>query len=188
MNFNSHTEIKDKHAILSPSVYHWTNYQDDQKLEARFVAYRAAKRGTDLHDLAHTAIKLGVNLSTSSKTLAMYVRDGIDYNMEVEQPLYYSPNCFGSADTISFRRKTLRIHDLKTGMTKSSMRQLEVYAAIFCLEYGINPYDINMNLRIYQNKSVNVLDGDPDVITYIMERIIDYDMKLDILKEGGVLS
>jgi hypothetical protein len=32
----------------------------------------------------------------------MYVNDAIGYNMKVEQPLYYSENCFGHADTLCF--------------------------------------------------------------------------------------
>ncbi len=118
MNFNSHYAIDGKHAFLSPSSYHWINY-DETKLEARWISQRAAVRGTNLHLLAHNAIKLGVKLSTANKTLSMYVNDGIGYKMNVEQPLYYSDNCFGTADCISFRRRTLRIHELKTGLART---------------------------------------------------------------------
>lgn len=187
MIFNSHSAVSGKHALLSPSSYHWINYKDDQKLHARFLAQQAAARGTALHDLAHNAIKLGVKFSTANKTLSMYVRDGIGYKMEVEQPLYYSDNCFGTADTISFRRGTLRIHDLKTGIIQTSFHQLEVYAAIFCLEYGVNPYDIEMEFRIYQNDEVRVEIGNPDQIAYIMDRIVDFDMKINHLRNGGEL-
>lgn len=182
MNFNTHSAIEGKHAFLSPSSYHWINY-DEQKLDARWTANRAAARGTSLHDLAHQAIRLGVKLSTANKTLSMYVTDGIGYKMNVEQPLYYSDNCFGTADTISYRRKTLRIHDLKTGMTKTSQKQLMVYAAIFCLEYGISPFDIDIELRIYQNEAVDVCIPDPDELLHIMDRIITFDRRIELLKE-----
>lgn len=182
MIFNTHSVLTGKHSFLSPSNYHWINYTD-QKLEARFYSVRAAARGTALHELAHTAIVLGVKLSKADPTLSMYVNDAIGYKMSVEQPLYYSENCFGHADTISFRRNTLRIHDLKTGITPASPHQLEVYAAIFCLEYGVSPYDINMEFRIYQNKTVQVYDGVPEVIMDIMDRIIDFDQKIERLKE-----
>ena len=185
MDFNSHYALAGKHALLSPSQYHWINYTD-QKLEARFTASQAAARGTALHDLAHNAINLGVKLSPANKTLAMYVNDAIGYKMTSEQPLYYSDNCFGTADTISFRRKKLRIHDLKTGITKSSVHQLEVYAALFCLEYDYSPFDIEMEFRIYQNMEAQIYDGDPEVILDIMNTIVEFDDKIEFMKERGL--
>ena len=186
MRFNRHSEIEGRHAFLSPSTYHWVNY-DDQKLEARFASYSAAARGSALHQLAHDAIKLRVKLSRQNPTLSMYVNDAIGYNMHVEQPLYYSENCFGTADAISFRRNTLSIHYLKTGLGKTSFKQLEVYAAIFCLEYSIDPYSIKMEFRIYQNHEVAVMEGDPEAITFIMHKIVDSDQKLEALKSEGDL-
>lgn len=186
MNFNTHLAISGKHAFLSPSNYHWVNYTDE-KLITRFTAAQAAARGTALHDLAHEAIRLGIKLSKSNPTLSMYVNDAIGYKMQVEQPLYYSDNCFGHADTISFRRNTLRIHDLKTGVTPASFTQLEVYSALFCLEYNISPYDINIELRIYQNKEVNILDGNPDIIFNIMDKIIFFDQKIEMMKAEEML-
>lgn len=184
MNFNRHLTLEGKHAFLSPSSYHWVNY-DAEKLEARWTAARAAARGTSLHELAHQAIRLGVRLSTANKTLSMYVTDGIGYKMEVEQPLYYSDNAFGTADTISFRRKTLRIHDLKTGLVKTSDKQLEVYAALFCLEYGVSPFDIEIELRIYQNDEVRVSIPDPERILYIMDKIMYFDQQIELMKENS---
>jgi hypothetical protein len=186
MNFNSHLALQGKHSFLSPSNYHWINY-NDQKLDARWATYRASVRGTALHALAHDAIKLGVKLAKSNSTLSMYVNDAIGYKMEVEQPLYYSDNCFGTADAICFRRGTLRIHDLKTGVTPASVHQLEVYAAIFCLEYMIDPFEIKIELRIYQNGECVIYDADPNVIAHIMDRIVELDAKIEMLRaqEGG---
>lgn len=107
MIFNRHSDLKGKHAFLSPSSYSWLNY-NDQKLEARFHSVMAAQRGSDLHALAHEAIRLGVKLSRSHQALSTYVNDAIGYKMVCEQTLYYSENCFGTADTISFRRQKLR--------------------------------------------------------------------------------
>ena len=36
------------------------------------------------------------------------------------------------------------------------MEQLLIYAALFCLNYGIRPGDISFELRIYQNNEINV--------------------------------
>lgn len=185
MDYNKHLGLNGKHALLSPSNYHWVNY-NDQKLEARYISARAAARGTDLHELAHQAIKLGVKLSKADPTLSKYVNDAIGYKMEVEQPLYYSDNCFGHADTLSFRRGKLRIHDLKTGISPASVHQLEVYAAIFCLEYAVNPFEIEIELRIYQSGDVKIWEGDPEVISRIMDTIVDFDHKIEMMKERGL--
>ena len=182
MNFNRHSGLEGKHAFLSPSNYHWLNYTE-QKLEARFSSVNAARRGTRLHDLAHEAIDLRVKLAKSNKALATYVNDAIGYKMHCEQPLYYSDNCFGTADTICFRRNKLRIHDLKTGISHASEKQLEVYAAIFCLEYQIDPFDIDIELRIYQREEVRVFEPYPEGIVAIMDKIVEFDLQVEAMKE-----
>jgi hypothetical protein len=181
MLFNKHSELAGLHAFLSPSKYHWINY-DEEKLDRVFTARMAAQRGTDLHNFALDAIRLGVKLPKSAKTLHLYVNDAIGYRMTPEQPLFYSENAFGTADTISFRRNKLRIHDLKTGLSPSSVHQLEVYAALFCLEYHFKPHDIEIELRIYQNDEVQVYEADPDVIVHIMDKIITFDKRVTALR------
>jgi hypothetical protein len=108
-------------------------------------------------------------------TVGMYINDALKFKMTCEQVLYYSENCFGTADTIAFRYNTLRIHDLKTGVFPGSVHQLEVYAALFCLEYDKNPFDIKIELRIYQDNEIAVYDADPEDIVYIMEKIQEFD-------------
>lgn len=184
MNFNSHSDLIGKHAFLSPSKYHWVNYTDE-RLAARFISAMAARKGTELHDFAQEAIRLRIKLPRTKTTLNMYVNDAIGFKMETEQPLFYSPNCFGHADAISFRNDLLRIHDLKTGITQTSHHQLEVYAAIFCLEYGIAPDTIGMSLRIYQNDEIREHEPYPDVIDNIMDKIIYFDQKIEALKLEG---
>lgn len=183
MIFNQHSGLNGKHAFLSPSSYHWLNY-DDQKLEARFHSVMAARRGTDLHNLAHEAIRLGVKLAKSNQALSTYVNDAIGYKMVCEQPLYYSDNCFGTADTLSFRRSKLRIHDLKTGITATSMTQLEVYAALFCMEYGYSPFDIEIELRIYQRDDIRIHVPIPEALLTIMDKIIYFDQQIEAIKEA----
>jgi len=184
MLFNDHSSLEGQHAFLSPSNYHWINY-DDEKLETRWRKARAHILGTQLHEFAHNAIKLGIKLPKSQKTLNLYVNDAIGYKMACEQALLYSDNAFGIADAISFRRNTLRIHDLKTGVTPASFKQLHVYAALFCLEYNYSPFEINMELRIYQKNEVLIDFPDPDEIKRIMDRIVDFDIKIELLKERG---
>ncbi len=184
MNFNRRSELLGRHAILSPSNPAWLNY-DSQKMESRYYALYAARRGTDLHALAHEAIRLGVRLSKGNLAMAKYVSDAIQFRMVCEQTLYYSDNCFGTADTISFNRGKLRIHDLKTGITHASERQLEIYAALFCLEYAFNPASIEIELRLYQRNEVKVFVPDPEVIMWIMERIVEHDNHIESIKEAG---
>jgi hypothetical protein len=181
MIFNKHSNLVGLHAFLSASKYHWINY-DDQKLDASFISAMAARRGSELHDLAHQLIRLGVKLPKTATTLNMYVNDALGYRMAPEQVLFYSENCFGTADAISFRRNKLRIHDLKTGITPTSVHQLEVYAALFCLEYGFKPTELEIELRIYQSDEVRTYEGDPDVITHIMDKIKTFDQRIRELR------
>ena len=170
MKFNNHRNLEGHHAFLGASKYHWINY-DEEKLVYTYNKYLATLRGTTLHDFAAQAIKLGQKLPKSKKTLNMYVNDAIGFKMTPEQPLYYSENCFGTADAICFRNNLLRIHDLKTGVTPAHMEQLMIYAALFCLEYKIKPGEIDIELRIYQNDEVDVYNPTTDEIAHIIDRI-----------------
>jgi len=143
----------------------------------------AARRGTDLHAFAHEAIRLGIKLPRATRTLNLYVNDAIGFKMVTEQPLYYSDNCFGHVDSIAFRRNTLRIHDLKTGISSTKETQLEVYAALFCLEYQIDPFEIEIILRIYQSDEVREYIPDPADILYIMNKIVDFDNQVEQFKK-----
>lgn len=182
MIFNQHSRLRGIHAFLGASNYHWINYTDD-KLKSVYQNDIAKKRGTELHDLADRLIKLKVKLPRSSKTLNRYVNDAIGFKMSPEQILYYSDNCFGTADSISFKNNILRIHDLKTGFTPASMAQLRIYAALFCLEYDHNPNDIDqIILRIYQNDDVIEEIAEPTDILYIMDKIKKFDIIIDKMK------
>jgi hypothetical protein len=140
----------------------------------RWTAAQASAYGTAQHEYAHREIEAN-RLSDLVGTVGLYINDAIQYRMTCEQVLYYSENCFGTADTIAFRYNTLRINDLKTGVYPGSVHQLEVYAALFCLEYDKDPFSIKMELRIYQDNEVLVYDADPEDIVFIMERIQEFD-------------
>ena len=184
MRLKSHSQLQGRHAFLSPSNYHWINYTEE-RLAERFVSAMAARRGTELHDFAHEAIRLGISLPDNGSTLSMYVNDAIRFEMSVEQPLHYSENCFGHADTLSYVPGLLRVHDLKTGYIPGSHHQLEVYAALFCLDYIVSPFEIDMELRIYQSDEVRSFDPYPETISHLMDKIILFDQKIQQLKEEG---
>ena len=174
MLFNNHKDLEGSHAFLGASKYHWINY-DPEKLAATYKNYLATLKGTELHDFAAKAINLGVKLPKAKKTLNMYVNDAIGYSMTPEQVLYYSPNCFGTADSISFRNNFLRIHDLKTGETPAHIEQLMIYAALFCLEYKVKPGEIKFELRIYQFDDIMICNPTAEDILPIMDKIISFD-------------
>lgn len=183
MRFNNHSQLAGQHARLSASQNAWVNYTPE-KMEASYRANLAAQRGTELHAHAAECIRLGTELKELPITLNMYVNDAIGYRMRSEQVLYYSHNSFGTADAIGFRDGTLRIFDLKTGMIEADVRQLEVYAALFCLEYKKNPMDLRdkIDLRIYQNDEIKQYTGDPDSIVHIMEHTKHMSKLLDQLR------
>ena len=188
MNFNKHSALEGQHAFLSASKYHWINY-DEYKIADAFSRHLAIQKGTELHDFAEKCIQLGQKLPRSKKTLNMYVNDAIGFKMNPEQILYYSENCFGTADAISFRNNMLRIHDLKTGVTPTHMEQLEIYAALFCLEYGVDPNKIEIELRIYQNNEIVYHNPTSEEITMIMNKIRAFDKIIDrVKKEMGLIA
>lgn len=182
MIFNKHLDLDGQHAFLGASKYHWINY-DEEKIAESYSNFLATQRGTVLHNFAADCIRLGQKLPKSKKTLNMYVNDAIGYKMIPEQKLYYSENCFGTADAITFRNNLLRIHDLKTGVTKAHMQQLIIYAALFCLEYRIKPADIGIELRIYQMNEIEILEPEVDTIVPIMNKIISFDKVIKQIKE-----
>lgn len=182
MNFKKHSNLEGQHAFLGASKYHWINYSENKVAESYSKAL-ATLKGTRLHDFAAQCITLGQKLPKSKKTLNMYVNDAIGFKMTPEQVLYYSDNCFGTADSISFRNNTLRIHDLKTGLVPAHIEQLEIYAALFCLEYKIKPGDIDIELRIYQNDEILYHNPTAEDILPIMDKIIAFDKIIDKIKE-----
>jgi len=184
MNFNKHFALEGQHAFLGASKYSWVNYDSD-KLAEVYIRSLAVQRGVELHDFAAQCIRLGQKLPKSNKTLNAYVNDAIKFGMTPEQILYYSDNCFGTADAISFRNNLLRIHDLKTGLIPAHMEQLEIYAALFCLEYGKRPGDLSMVLRIYQNDDVVHFEPTAEDIAPIMDKIVNFDNLIENIKASG---
>lgn len=182
MNFAKHSALEGRHAFLSASKYHWINY-DEYKVAESYARFLAVQKGTELHDFAARCIRLGQKLPRSPKTLNQYVNDAIGFKMTPEQVLYFSDNCFGTADAISFRDDILRVHDLKTGVTPTHMEQLKIYAALFCLEYDVDPNAVEVVLRIYQSNEVVEEKPSGEEILFIMAKIRSFDKIIDKVKE-----
>ena len=184
MFFNKHTNLEGLHAPFGASKSSWLRYSDEKIIEV-YNNLQAAEMGTKLHEWAKQTIDLGIKQSRSKKTIYSYVNDAIGFNMSTEVVLFYSENFFGTADAISFRNNFLRIHDLKTGRRPVHMEQLEIYAALFCLEYKIKPGDIRMELRIYQNDEILVHEPTAEDILPIMDKIVHVDKMLEKIERGA---
>lgn len=205
MNFNKHSELEGQHAFLSASKYHWLNYEDVDILFERYKASYAPLIGTSAHELAARLIKNRFKLTKKDWRMLLfhfidsgvppscvdsamfenfmeYVNDSISYKMSPEQILYYSENCFGTTDAISFDKNLLRIHDYKSGRIPAHMEQLEIYAALFCLEYRFAPGTIDMELRIYQNDGVLIHNPTAEDILPIMDKIKTFDKAINRMK------
>ena len=184
MNFNKHLNLEGLHAPFSASQSSWLRYDDAKAIDV-YRNRKAAEMGSKLHEWVKDTIDLGIKQPRSNKTLYAYVNDAIGFKMNTEVVLFYSERFFGTADAICFRNGKLRIHDLKTGKGKVTMDQLEVYAALFCLEYKIKPGDIEMELRIYQNDTVVVHTPTAEDILPVMDKIVHLDKLLLKLEQEG---
>ena len=186
MNFNRHSELVGKHAFLSPSKYTWLGYSKDQLRQA-YINASAAARGIKLHAIAKELIEEGIKVRGNKQTFAAYVNDAIGYGMTPELPLYFSDNCFGTTDSLYYNNGILRIHDYKSGVTPAHMEQLEIYAALFLLEYervlGIKPNKVKTELRIYQNDDIVEESPDPELIEDIMNDIRQKDAWTEEFRE-----
>lgn len=186
------------HALFAPSStsYLNTDFSDVDAVEELIQRKRAAKYatkvGTVLHDYAQKRIKLGMRLNKAERNsvvfylltngipedvfdiefifenLRTYINDCILHRMNVEQKLKFSDIFYGTADAISFEKNRLKIFDLKTGRSPVHIEQLMQYAALFCLEYGYKPSNIEIELRIYQADQVAVCEVDPNDIKDII--------------------
>ena len=181
MKFYDHKSLEGLHAPFTASKSSWLRYDDDKIIEV-YKNKKAAEIGTRLHAWAAETIKLGLKQPKSKRTICTYINDAIGFNMETEVVLFYSDRFFGTADAICFRNGILRIHDLKTGKIgkiQSHMEQLEVYTALFCLEYKVKPEDIKIELRVYKNDEVVVWNPTAEDIVPIMDKIVHLDKLLE---------
>ena len=193
--FNSHPRVEGTHAVLSPSSPAWLRY-DRERLVERLSTAQAAALGTEIHETAARNIKRNIMLMPHPEwpVLDLYVNDAIEFGMSPERMLFYSVNCYGTADTIGFEEYTdderfdgfLRIHDLKTGVSKATMDQLYVYAGIFCREYGYKPFRMDGELRIYQGEKVYAEPIDRAYLAFVYDRIKWSDDIVDEYTSGGL--
>ena len=205
MNFNRHSEIEGTHAVLSASKYTWLRDDSEEKIIARFAASYATAIGTSCHVFAKDVIEKNLRLAKTDKkmlllhllkdtakipyavidyidfdtvfeTVRLFANDAIGFRMTPEVPLKYSMFVYGTADAISYNDGILRIHDLKTGRTPASIDQLLIYAADFCLEYGIDPFKLKgVELRLYQNAEALIHNPEPNEIRAVMNQAMFCD-------------
>lgn len=176
------------HAFLSPSQPAWLRYTDTHLLDMYRQA-RATEMGTRLHAWAEETINLGIEQKNRT-ILGQYVNDALGYRMKPEKLLFHTKYCYGTADTIIFnhRKRTLRIHDLKTGVTKPHPDQLKVYAALWCLSNAIEPSTITIICRFY-HKVEGIIEFSPSAeeIKDIMNIILHHEKMLEQEDGGGLI-
>lgn len=206
MRWNDHSRLAGTHAYLSASKPTWLNKTEDELIEGKRNSY-AQQIGTLIHAYAADCVKYREKLKKSGAsaikldllrngipeyaidiqrvypTVMSYVNDAIGFGLDPEVILYYSNECYGTADAINLDGKILRIHDLKTGVSPVKMEQLLVYASLFYLEYGQKPKHIPAELRIYQMGEIIVHEPEPEEIEAIMQRIIYQDKVLQSLRQ-----
>jgi len=187
MNWKNYSHLRGKHAFLSPSRYHWLNY-NGEKLVTTYKNHKRTALGTRYHEVASELIQLAVRLPNTQASFNMFVNDAIGFRMSSEVMLYYSPNCYGTADAISFDKGYLRIHDLKTGVSPGSIDQLMIYAGLFCLDYEIKPAELDhIFLRMYQSDEVTEYAPTAADVFDVVNRIVESDKILATIDAEGIL-
>ncbi len=187
MIWKQYSHLENTHAFLSPSKHYWLSYSPE-KLVSSYHNHKKISLGTQYHKLAAKLITLAVRLPNTSATLNSFVNDAIGFKMKAEVVLFYSYNCYGTVDAISFSNDVLRIHDLKTGRTPGAINQLLIYAGLFVLNYGIDSREIQeTHLRIYQNEEV--LEFSPSVsdIADVVSGIEEADKIIESINADDVL-
>ena len=175
------------HAFLSPSQPAWLRYTDSHLVEVYRQA-KAKEMGTRLHAWAEETIQLGIEQKNKT-VLGQYVNDALGYHMETEKMLFHTKYCYGTTDAIIFnpRKRILRIHDLKTGVTKPHIDQLRLYAALWCFSNEIDPSTITIICRFY-HRVEGIVEFSPSAedIKGIMNIILHQESIL-IKEDGGGL-
>lgn len=206
--FDHSRDFPSDHALLSPSKGFWVDY-DSEKMFNYICSSYASTIGTLIHELAAKLItnKIKVTRNEARKMITLYllenkiprfiidaeryvnnfvayVNDAIGFDMKAEVKVMYSPNAFGTIDAFRFNEKKmhLRIHDYKSGVLKPNMRQLELYASLFCMEYKIKPGDLEMELRLYWQEEMLVENPTAADIAPLIDKIVQFDKYINSLK------
>jgi hypothetical protein len=204
VNFRRHSELEGRHAILSPSSWRWIN-DDIESLTKRICSQYLSTIGTILHDVARKHIKHRIKLNKYDKKNVMlelveqgippmvidtinfdvmyenfmkYVNDSIAFKMTPEVVLRVSNYLYGTTDAIKYDEEIrfLRIHDYKSGTTPAHIEQVIIYAAYFCLEYGIKPSSLSgCELRIYQAPEPIIYEPTAEELVHTIETVIMCD-------------
>lgn len=208
MIFNDHSNLEGTHAFLGASKWHWLNYDEDTLCE-RYKNLYSQALGTALHELAKRLITVRMKLAETDRKLVVfhllssgipafafdidfifpnfkaYVNDAIGFRMDPEVILFYSYNCYGTADAIYFKNNFLRIHDYKSGTTPTDIKQVLLYAGIFCLEYKdqIKFNELQIELRIYQGNQVKIHKPSREEISWVIDKIISSDKIVKHVRE-----
>lgn len=175
MKFNRHTDLEGLHSQMSASQHSWLRYTP-KRMEEVWLSNKKKEEGTRLHAIASAMIKEHIRAANRKKAFNLFVNDAIGFKLHSEVVLAYSNNAFATSDAIGFNNGELRIHDLKTGTSKPSFEQLDIYAALFMLEYDIDPFKVKSIVeRLYQFDGFTERLPQPEEIKAVMDHIILMD-------------
>ncbi len=131
-------------------------------------AYGLSKTGADLLEAVRTIPQ------EVFETVKLYVNDSVMCQMTPEEELIFTDDFWGTCDAIRFDGTNLFIFDLKTGTSPVHVEQLMIYAAYYCLANHLDPYNIKVELRIYQNVDIHVAIPEPEELHRYMQ-ILEID-------------
>src|SRR3954471_9682483 len=80
LRWNKHSHLEGQHAFLSPSSYHWINY-DEEKLRGRYKQLRAALERVEQHRYAAICIDEKIVQDDERTTVGLYINQCIQYKM-----------------------------------------------------------------------------------------------------------
>ena len=115
-------------------------------------------------------------------TIKNYINDCVGLKMETEVLIDFTDNFFGTADALRFDDKGLKIFDLKTGSMPAKIEQPLIYASLYLLKNRLDPKNVPVELRIYQNNDILRAIPSPDELVPVMNTIIHFDKLMDDLK------
>jgi len=217
MQWKNFSRLKGMHSTLSPSQSYWIYDEEDDLVkrfcngysqtlgtllhdiaakrieQGPLIGYRMGKKNKSdvLVELLDKGIPRKVidyiPFDDIYDNVCRYVNDAIGFRMDPEVCLFYSDNCFGHADAITFddKKMNLKIFDLKTGVTSVKIEQLMIYAALFFLDYReYKISDVNdIELRIYQtNNDIRIEHPTIDDILPMIETVKKADALINEMK------
>lgn len=156
--------LREIYRDVETHIFSKYSYVDSKTMETRLGYYGS----TLLHFMKYLP-------EETFGTIKTYVNDCVAAKMDTEVRIEFSENFFGTADAIRFDDKTLKVFDLKTGVMPAKIEQPIIYACLYLLSNRIDPKQVPVEVRIYQNNDILQATPGPEDLIPIMNKIIHFD-------------